>query len=200
MVSIAEYAKQKQISYQAVNQQIKRYQKELKGHISKQGKTRFLDDEAVEFLNQKRKENPVTIVQDGRTERIDELEEQVRMLTAKIVDLQDRLIKSKDTIEQLQADNIKLLTAAAAAGKESKEDPESTTDKPVEAVDSPVTGEVEEIQGEGSGSPQDASEGGAAADPDPDRNPPEAGEQTEVAQVRKESRLVRAWKVLWGKE
>ena len=140
MVSIAEYAKEKQISYQAVNQQIKRYQKELKGHIQKKGKTRFLDDEAVEFLNQKRKDNPVTVVQEGRVERITELEDQVKVLTARIVDLQDRLIKTKDTIEQLQADNIKLLTAAAAQGAKAE----------------PETEPVEEIQGEEPGSPQEA--------------------------------------------
>lgn len=138
MVSIAEYAKQKQISYQAVNQQIKRYQKELKGHIQKQGKTRFLDDEAVEFLNQKRKENPVTVVHEGRTERITELEDQVKLLTAKVVELQDRLIQSKDTIEQLQADNIKLLTAAAAV-----EATQPTGSTEADGVDE-VQGEAEE--------------------------------------------------------
>lgn len=200
MVSIAEYAGQKKISYQAVNQQIKRYQKELKGHIRKQGRTRFLDDFAVSFLDERRKENPITIIQDGRNERIEELEQQVSSLTAKVVELQDRLIRSKDTIEQLQADNIKLLTAAAENAQEGREGPEKD--------------EVDVKQGEGSEGQGEAAEGlqerepdgtdGEAVNPDapvesvpdpepiPDRVPQEP--------ATKGNRLVRAWRVLWGKE
>lgn len=199
MVSIAEYAKEKQISYQAVNQQIKRYQKELKGHIQKKGKTRFLDDEAVEFLNQKRKDNPVTVVQEGRVERITELEDQVKVLTARIVDLQDRLIKTKDTIEQLQADNIRLLTAAAAA-QEGREGPEKD--------------EVDVKQGEGSEGQGEAAEGLQEREPDgadgeavnldapvesvPDPEP--IPDRVSQEPAMKGNRLVRAWRVLWGKE
>lgn len=174
MVSIAEYAKQKQVSYQAVNQQIKRYQKELKGHIHKQGKARFLDDEAVEFLNQKRKENPVTVVQEGRTERITELEDQVKVLTARIVELQDRLIQSKDTIEQLQADNIRLLTAAAAA----TESPQPTG--------SPEAGGAEEVPGEAAETPTEAH-----------RSPEGQAEPQEDQAERKVNRFIRAWRELW---
>lgn len=178
MVSIAEYAKQKQVSYQAVNQQIKRYQKELKGHIHKQGKSRFLDDEAVEFLNQKRKENPVTVVQEGRTERITELEDQVKVLTARIVELQDRLIQSKDTIEQLQADNIRLLTAAAAT-----ESPQPTG--------SPEAGGAEEVPGEAAETPTEAHRS-----PEGQVEPQE--DQAEPVQAeRKVNRFIRAWRELW---
>lgn len=196
MLSISEYAKQKQISYQAVNQQIKRCQKELKGHIIKKGKTRFLDDEAIEFLNQKRKENPVTVVQEGRTERIEELQEQVKVLTARIVDLQDRLIRSKDTIEQLQADNIKLLTAAAAAAQQ------EAVETPVGAGEGPVSGEGEELQGEvpeGPGNaPQEAVEG---VQPDQEQRSVPDQEQTTTGAATSRNRFIRAFKVLiWGKE
>ena len=194
MVSIAEYAKEKQISYQAVNQQIKRYQKELKGHIQKKGKTRFLDDEAVEFLNQKRKDNPVTVVQEGRVERITELEDQVKVLTARIVDLQDRLIKTKDTIEQLQADNIKLLTAAAAAAAQG-------------AKAEPETEPVEEIQGEEPGSPQEAPQRvtgddaqGAEPEPHIETTTETATDTTTTETTTTPNRFIRAWRVLCGKE
>ena len=62
MVSIRDYAKMNNVSYEAIRQQVKRYEDELNGHIIKQNRTQFLDDVAVDILDQHRKENPVVII------------------------------------------------------------------------------------------------------------------------------------------
>lgn len=56
MLSLTEYAEQQHISYEAVRQQVARYQNELDGHIVRQGRKRLLDDVAIEFLDSHRQE------------------------------------------------------------------------------------------------------------------------------------------------
>ena len=56
MISIKDYAKNKGVSYEAVRKQVNRYKDELDGHIHKQNRTQYLDDEAVTFLDSKRAE------------------------------------------------------------------------------------------------------------------------------------------------
>lgn len=56
MLSFAEYAEQQRISYEAVRQQVARYQDVLEAHIIRKGRRRLLDDEAIEFLNRHRQE------------------------------------------------------------------------------------------------------------------------------------------------
>ena len=57
MISLAEYAEQQHVSYEAVRQQVARYQNELDGHIVRQGRKRLLDDVAIEFLDSHRQES-----------------------------------------------------------------------------------------------------------------------------------------------
>ena len=110
MISLKEYAKQNNVSYEAIRKQVRRYQKELEGHIFKQdGKTQFLDDEAVLFLNEKRKSNPIIVQEVAKDEQIEELTNQNKMLLVKVAELQDQLLKKQDKIELLQADKIALL-------------------------------------------------------------------------------------------
>lgn len=61
MITIKDYAHSKGITYEAVRAQLHRYAKELDGLIVKQGRTQFLTDEAVAFLDAKRASNPVVI-------------------------------------------------------------------------------------------------------------------------------------------
>lgn len=54
VISLRDYAAQKGITYEAVRQQVVRYKDELEGHIIKDGRQQFLDEEAVSFLDAKR--------------------------------------------------------------------------------------------------------------------------------------------------
>lgn len=87
MLTIAEYAKSRSVSYEAVRKQINRYSLELDGHISKQGRTQYLDSEAEAFLDSKRQKDPVFVLDDRdrvlqeKEQRIAELEDMLQKMT-----------------------------------------------------------------------------------------------------------------------
>lgn len=109
MISIKEYAAQKGVSYEAVRKQVSRYKKELEGHITKVSRTQYLDDEAVAFLDGKRQENPVILLQVDKDEEIQRLHDENKALLLKVAELQDALLKEKDTVKELQTEKITLL-------------------------------------------------------------------------------------------
>lgn len=109
MISIKDYAKEKGVSYEAIRQSVDRYKDELEGHIVKQGKTRYLDETAVEILNSKRAVNPVVIVNEDKDERIAALEEENKALLQRVAALQDQLLQEKERVTLLQQEKIELL-------------------------------------------------------------------------------------------
>lgn len=109
MISFKEYAKNKGCSYEAVRQQVRRYKNDLNGHITKVGKTQYLDDDAVIFLDSKRKTNPVIILEVEKDETIKRLEEENKALLLKVATLQDELLREKDQVKELQEEKIMLL-------------------------------------------------------------------------------------------
>ena len=84
MISIKDYAKQKNVSYEAVRKQLVRYKDELQSHITTKNRMRFLDDYAVNFLDQKRAASPIIIVQMDKDEEIERLKNENADLNRKI--------------------------------------------------------------------------------------------------------------------
>ena len=111
MVSLKEYAKNKGVSYEAVRKQVNRYKDELKGHISKVNRTQYLDEEAVAFLDSKRAESPIIIMESGKDEEIHRLEMENKAVLLKVAELQEALLKEKDQVKLLQNEKIELLEA-----------------------------------------------------------------------------------------
>ena len=111
MVTIKEYAKNKGDSYEAVRKQLNRYSGELKGHKTKVGITQYLDDDAVQFLDSKRAENPIIVMESSKDEELQRLEAENKTLLLKIAELQDELLREKDQVKQLQIEKIELLEA-----------------------------------------------------------------------------------------
>lgn len=111
MVSLKEYAKNKGVSYEAVRKQVNRYKDELKGHISKVNRTQYLDEEAVDFLDSKRAESPIIIMESGKDDEIQRLEMENKALLLKVAELQEALLKEKDQVKLLQNEKIELLEA-----------------------------------------------------------------------------------------
>ena len=107
MISIREYAKSKNVSYEAIRKQINRYKNELEGHISKVGRTQFLDDEAISFLDGKRAENPIIIMEADKDEELAMLRDENKKLLLKLTEVQEALLKAKD--QTLLAEQQKLL-------------------------------------------------------------------------------------------
>lgn len=109
MISLKDYAKNNGISYEAVRQQVKRYKVELQDHIYKENKTQFLDEEAVIFLDEKRKKNPVHVIQQEKNEELEVLRAENKSLLVQIAELQNQLIKKDEKIDQLKDEKIALL-------------------------------------------------------------------------------------------
>lgn len=106
MITIKEYARQNNVSYEAIRSQIKRYEKDLKEHIHKEGRTRFLDDFAVSFLDERRKANPVIVQEVSKDEEINRYKEENDRLKTLLLEAQQRIIS-------LQEDNAKQIEAEA---------------------------------------------------------------------------------------
>ncbi len=108
MISIKEYAKSHGVSYEAVRSQVARYvAREVDGfrlaeHISKVGRTQYIDDEGAAFLDERRARSPIVIQQEERDETIERLRARVDELQARLIVVQDEykvLLKEKHAIE-----------------------------------------------------------------------------------------------------
>lgn len=87
LISLKDYAKNNNITYEAVRQQVKRYKNELGSHIIIDGRQQFLDEEAVSFLDDKRQKNPVTIIQQSKDEALEALQIENKNLLIKVAEL-----------------------------------------------------------------------------------------------------------------
>lgn len=112
LLTIKEYARKKNVSYEAVRKQIQKYKDgELKDHIIRKNKTQYLDEFAVDFLDNRRRESPIMVVQVDKDEEIQRLRDENKALLLKVAELQDALLKEKDTVKELQTEKIVLLEA-----------------------------------------------------------------------------------------
>ena len=89
MITIKDYAKRNNVTYEAVRKQLARYQSDLEGHITKVNRTQYLDDEAVAFLDTKRLESPIILFEQGKDEEIEKLKQEREGLLIKIAALAD---------------------------------------------------------------------------------------------------------------
>ena len=94
-----------------MQKQVSRYKIELDGHIFKTNRTQYLDDDAVAFLDKKRAENPIVIMENNREEEIKRLEAENKALLIRVAELQEALINEKDQVKILQNEKIELLEA-----------------------------------------------------------------------------------------
>lgn len=116
VITLRDYAKQNNISYEAVRKQVVRYADELGTHIIKDGRQQFLDEEAVAFLDSKRQKNPVAIIQMDKDEQIELLREEKEQLLLKIAAQADKIAelsewKSDNAVAIAEANQQRLLLA-----------------------------------------------------------------------------------------
>ena len=112
-MTIREYARQRSVSYEAIRKQINRCQKDLEGHITTKGQTKYLDEYAVEYLDQRRSERPVSVVQALR-DQIDALKNELMTTQKRLIDAQSEnqlLIEAKTKYDLLlESSNEKTAT------------------------------------------------------------------------------------------
>ena len=111
LMTIKQYAQSQHISYEAVRKQVASYKQELQDHIVKRGRTMFLDETAVEFLTQRRRESPVIVLEQSKDETIADLKEQIDALRVQLMAAQNELLREKDHIIELQEESRKSLEA-----------------------------------------------------------------------------------------
>lgn len=117
MITVKEFAKRQHRSVQAIYQSIDRYKLQLEGHITKVGRTSYLDDEAVAFLESKREQNPVVIFQQDKDEEMERLRQNADVMKAKIAELQEAVNNSQKEYIALQKENARLLALPSETAK-----------------------------------------------------------------------------------
>lgn len=103
-MTIKDYATSRAVSYEAVAKQVRQYKKkELRKHVTYQGRTAELDDFAIEFLDKHRQPRNVVVKADSDT-----TQKELERLHDQVHQLQDELNKQK-TITQAKSDKIQEL-------------------------------------------------------------------------------------------
>ncbi len=104
-MTIKEYAESRKISYEAVRKQVKDYKKkELKNHITYQGRQAYLDDFAIDYLDQHRQKRNVVLYPTNK-----EIEEEMTRLRNQIAKLQEELVNRTDRINALLEEKTLLI-------------------------------------------------------------------------------------------
>lgn len=110
VITLREYAKTHNISYEAVRKQVARFQEELSEHIIDDGGQRFLDETAVAFLDSRRVRNPVVLANDGAKAELEaakaaleEMRYECAKKDGKIEILQQQLIANAGAAALLEA-------------------------------------------------------------------------------------------------
>lgn len=111
--SIKDYAKSRKITYEAARQQVKRYEKELQGHIHRQNRTQYLDDYAVDLLDDHRQQSPVVVVNQDRDAELEQLRAENKTLLQQVAMLQDKLLAAQESAIEAAKQTV-LLDAAQA--------------------------------------------------------------------------------------
>lgn len=101
LVTLKQYADDQGISYEAVRKQVIRYAEELSDHIIKQDRKQYLDQYAVTFLTERRRESPIILMNMDQNEENQRLKEQIETLRVQLMTAQNELLKSQD--ERLKA-------------------------------------------------------------------------------------------------
>ena len=111
--TIRQYAKEHHVSYEAVRQTIKAHEKELEGHIVTQNGTRYLDEEAVDFLTQRRRKNVVVVRTEDREAEIQALKTELEKAKEQLAAAQTELLRAQQRIIDIQAEQTPLIEARA---------------------------------------------------------------------------------------
>lgn len=109
LVTIKQFADSQGITYEAVRRQVARYSEELSDHIIRQNRTQYLDEKAVEFLKERRRESPIVLQNMDQGEEIGRLQDQVESLKAQLVTAQNKLLEAQERVISLQDEAQKAL-------------------------------------------------------------------------------------------
>lgn len=121
MESIKNYAKARNISYEAARKQVKRYAAELEGHIRTQNRTQYLDNYAVELLDSHRQSSPIVIMQQDKDDELQQLRQENKALLQQVAALQDKLLTARENAVEAARQTAMLEAAEADKGRLERE-------------------------------------------------------------------------------
>ena len=140
MITVKEYAENRGKSVQAVYQQMKRKENSarLEGHIHvvriNNKDTKCRDDEGVEILDEASQKSIQVVLQTNDKERIEELENENKLLllelasvNKKLNEVRDTLDEERERIHQLEEENVKLLESSRREDVQKPEQEEAIT-------------------------------------------------------------------------
>ena len=115
-MTIKEYADTRQVTYEAVRQLVKKLDAELNGHITKHGRTRVLDDDAVKMLDDRRTGTRLAVIKAKATEQADTVDQ----LKNEIILLQRQLLTAQDEHKQLALEHAQSVARLEAVSDTNK--------------------------------------------------------------------------------
>lgn len=138
-MTVTEYATLKGISTQAVSNHLKRYKKELSNHVKMRGRSRVLDEFAVDFLNQKVTGARVTVYDGTKDEEIKGLQIENNKLQQQLIQIQQEYLQSQDRAHALEVEKLRIEGAAEQKDEKIKN---------LESVAEQIGAELEQAQAE----------------------------------------------------
>lgn len=110
MITVKQYADERGITIQAVHQSMngKRKKDRLEGHVQVIDGVKWLDEEAIAILDEARNKSPIVWEKTDANARIEELEQNEKIMLAKIAAQADRI----SDLAQWKADNAVAIAAA----------------------------------------------------------------------------------------
>ena len=95
-MTIRQLAEDQHVTYEAIRRQLTIYRKELDGHIYHKNNMKLLDEYAVNFLRQRRRQSPVVAYNQDREVTIDALKNELLKSQNMVTQLQQQLDALKD--------------------------------------------------------------------------------------------------------
>ena len=124
MITVKQYAEERHITIQAVHQSMngKRKKERLEGHVQTIDGVKWLDEEAVRILDEARSKSPIVWEKTDTSARLEELEQNERIMLAKIATQADRISelaqwKADNAVAIAEANQNRLLLSAAEKDK-----------------------------------------------------------------------------------
>lgn len=110
-ITIKDYAESRKITYEAVCKQVRQYKsKELKGHLTYEGKLTFLDPAAVDFLDKHRMKRNIVLAPTS-----EEIKAEMQKLQDSLFNAMNEISSLKSQIIELQRDNMSYLEEKSRA-------------------------------------------------------------------------------------
>lgn len=117
MITVKQYAEDRNITIQAVHQSMKGKRKKglLEGHVHMVDGIKWLDDEAVQILDKDRRKPPVIFEREDANATIEQLRQDREVLMAKVTALSEW--KAANAMAIAEAEQTKLMLAASEQEK-----------------------------------------------------------------------------------